>query len=65
MAKKATKRSMGIKTMARTPTTTSETPFCLAFRREAIIPVEVGLTSNRLAYHEGKNKEGIHLQLDL
>jgi len=45
---------------------TGKTPFCLAFRSEAIIPTEVGLTRNRVAYHvKGRNEEGIRLQLDL
>ena len=45
--------------MTRTPT--SKTPFYLTFGSEVVILVEVGLTSNRVARHEGKNKEGIHL----
>ena len=45
---------------------TSKTPFCLAFGSEAVIPKEVGLTSNRVAYHvKGRNEEGLRLQLDL
>ena len=43
-----------------------ETPFCLAFVSEAIIPTKVGLASYRIAhYDEGSNEEGIHLHLDL
>ena len=47
-------------------TPTGKTPFCLAFGNEAIIPVEVGLTSYRVAHHDkGRNEEGMHLQLNL
>ena len=43
-----------------------ETPFRLAYRSEAVIPVEVGLTSYRVDNHnEGKNDEAMCLQLDL
>ena len=52
------------RTMARTPT--AETPFCLAYRHEVIIPAKVGLTSYRVSHHdEGRNEEGMCLQLDL
>ena len=52
------------RTMAHTPT--GETPFCLAFGNEAIIPTKVGLTSYRVAHHnEGRNEERMCLQLDL
>ena len=55
---------MAYKMTARTPT--GETPFCLAFGIEAVILAEVRLTSYRIAHHdEGKNKKGIHPQLDL
>lgn len=50
--------------MTRTPT--GETPFRLTFKSEAVIQVEVGLTSYKIAHHDGgKNEEGICLQLDL
>ena len=49
-----------------TYTPIGETPFRLTFGSKAVIPAEVGLTSYRLAYHdEGKNEEGIRLQLNL
>ena len=52
------------RTTARTPT--GETPFRLAYGSEAIISAEIGLTSYRVAHHdEGRNKEEMHLQLDL
>ena len=52
------------RTTARTPT--RESPFRLAYGTEAIIPTEEGLTSYRVeSYDEDKNKEAIHLQLDL
>ena len=52
------------RTTARTPT--GETPFRLAYKSDAIIPAEVGLTSYRVGnYTEEKNEEAIHLQLDL
>ena len=52
------------RTTAQTPI--RETPFRLAFRSEAAIPAEVGITSYRIAYHdERKNEEGIRLHLDL
>ena len=48
----------------RTPT--GEMPFRLAYRGEAVIPAEVGLTSYRVEnYDENKNDEAICLQLDL
>ena len=43
-------------------TPTGETPFFLVYGHEAIIPVEVGLTSYRVAHH---NEEGMRLQLNL
>ena len=50
--------------MTRTPT--GKTPFCLAFRGEAIILVQIGLTSYKVAHHdEHRNEEGIQLQLDV
>ena len=52
------------RTTARTPI--RETPFRLAYRSDAVIPAEVGLTSYRVEnYDEDKNKEAICLQLDL
>ena len=55
MARRAAKR-----TMARAPT--SETPFKLAYGSEAIIPVEVGLTSYMVGNHDEKrNDEAMHL----
>lgn len=44
----------------------SETPFCLVFGSEAVIPEEVGLTSYRVSHHdERRNERGMCLQLDL
>ena len=52
------------RTTARTPT--GKTPFQLTYGSEAVIPVEVGLTSYRVDSHdESKNDETIRLQLDL
>ena len=43
-----------------------ETPFRLAYGSEAVILVEVGLTSYRVGNHdESKNDEVMRLQLDL
>ena len=51
-------------TTARTPI--RETPFRLTYGSEAIIPVEVGLASQRVDNHdESKNDEVMSLQLDL
>ena len=51
-------------TTARTPT--GETPFRLAYEADAVIPVEIGLTSYRVEnYSEDKNKEAMRLQLDM
>ena len=51
-------------TTTRTPT--GETPFRLAYGSDAVIPVEIGLTSYRVEYYnEDKNEEAMHLQLDL
>ena len=48
------------RTMTRTPT--GKTPFRLAFRGEAIILVQIGLTSYKVAHHdEHRNEEGIQL----
>ena len=41
---------------------TRETPFCLAYGSEAVILVEVGLTSYRIGNHDGsKNDEVMRL----
>ena len=48
------------RTIVRTPT--RETPFRLAYESDAIIPVEVGLTSYRVEnYNEDKNEEAMRL----
>ena len=45
---------------------TGETPFRLSFRGEAVILVEVGLTSYRVSHHDKRrSEEGMCLQLDL
>ena len=52
------------RTTARTPI--GETLFRLAYRSDAVILVEIGLTSYRVEnYTEEKNEEAIRLQLDL
>ena len=52
------------RTIARTPT--GETPFRLAYGIDAVIPIEVGLTSYWVEnYTEDKNEEAMRLQLDL
>ena len=52
------------RTTARTPT--GETLFRLACRSDAIIPVEIRLTSYQVEnYNENKNEEAMRLQLDL
>ena len=52
------------RTTARTPT--GETLFRLACRSDAIIPVEIRLTSYQVEnYDENKNEEAMRLQLDL
>jgi len=51
-------------TTARTPT--GETPIRLAYRSEAVIPAEVGLTSYRVEnYDKDMNEEAMRLQLNL
>ena len=46
--------------MGRTPTI--ETPFCVAYGSEAVILVEVGLTSYRVRnYVENRNDEAMRL----
>ena len=52
------------RTTAKTPT--RETPLRLAYRSDAVILVEIRLTSYRVKnYDEDKNEEAMHLQLDL
>ena len=52
------------RTTTRTPT--GETPFQLTYGNEAIIPVEVELTSYWVHNHDkSKNDEAMRLQLDL
>ena len=52
------------RTTIRTPT--EETPFRLTYESEAVIPAEVGLTSDRVHNHdENKNDEAMRLQFDL
>ena len=52
------------RTTTRTPM--GKTPFQLTYGNEAVIPVEIGLTSYRVDNHdEGRNDEAIRLQLDL
>ena len=52
------------RTTARTPT--RETSFRLAYRSEAVIPTEVGLTSYRVGNHdESRSDKAMRLQLDL
>ena len=47
-------------------TLTGETPFRLAYRTDAVIPAEIGLTSYRVdSYSEKTNEEELRLQLDL
>jgi hypothetical protein len=50
-----------------TPTTaTGETPFCLSFGTEAVIPVEIAHPSARIqAYDPATNDEGLNLDRDL
>ena len=49
-----------------THTPIGEAPFRLAFESEVVIPTEVGLASYRISHHnEKRNKNGMHLQLDL
>ena len=52
------------RTIVRTPT--GETPFCLAYGSEAIIPAKVGLISYRVKnYDKDENEKAMCLQLDL
>uniref|UniRef100_A0A2N9F216 Uncharacterized protein n=1 Tax=Fagus sylvatica TaxID=28930 RepID=A0A2N9F216_FAGSY len=52
------------RTTVRTPT--RETPFKLTFGTEAVIPVEIGLTTLRTTFHkEEENKGQLRLNLDL
>ena len=51
------------KTMVRTPT--GETPFKMAFGIEAVVPMEVGMSSlRRASYDEQSNDDGRKLALD-
>ena len=51
------------RTTARTPT--SETPFKMVFRIEAVVPVEVGVTSlKRVSCDRQSNDEGLNQALD-
>ena len=51
------------RTTARTPT--GETPFRLTYGTEAVIPVEVGVTSTRrVAFSEEENEDKLRLNLD-
>ena len=51
------------RTTARTPTV--ETPFKLTYGIEAVIPVEVGVTSTRqVAFSEEENDDKLRLNLD-
>ena len=52
------------RTTVRTPT--KETPFKLTFGTEAVIPIEIGLTTLRTTFHkEEENKGQLRLNLDL
>ena len=52
------------RTTVRTPT--GKTPFRLTYANEAVIPIEVRLTSYRVHNHdESRNDEAIRLQIDL
>uniref|UniRef100_A0A2N9EKU0 Uncharacterized protein n=1 Tax=Fagus sylvatica TaxID=28930 RepID=A0A2N9EKU0_FAGSY len=52
------------RTTVRTPT--KETPFKLTYGTEAVIPVEIGLTTLRTTFHnEGENEGQLRLNLDL
>ena len=55
---------LAYRTTTRTPI--GETPFRLAYKSEAVIPVKIGLTSFRVENHdESRNDEAMCLQLDL
>ena len=55
---------LAYRTTTRTPT--GETPFRLAYESEAVIPVQIGLTSFRVENHdESRNDKAMRLQLDL
>ena len=52
------------RTTVRTPT--KETPFKLAYRNEADIPVEVHMANHRvMKYQDEENEEQVHLNLNL
>ncbi|XP_024164300.1 uncharacterized protein LOC112171333 [Rosa chinensis] len=45
---------------------TGETPFCMAFGSEAVLPIETQIQSPRIEYFDaGTNSEGLHLDADL
>ena len=45
---------------------TGETPFLMTFRIEAVVPVEIGLTTFRTSMHDDQqNDKQIRLNLDL
>lgn len=50
-----------------TPRTgTGETPFCLTYGAEAVIPAEIGMPTYRISYFEEKeNDEALQQSLDL
>ena len=51
------------RSMARTPT--GETPFRLTYGTEAVIPVEVGVTSTRReVFHKESNDDHLRINLD-
>jgi hypothetical protein len=52
------------RTTVRTPT--NETPFKLTFGTEAVIPIEIGLTTLKTTFHKEEENEGqLRLNLDL
>ena len=64
MAKRAPKCPMGIQDNSKNPT--GKTPFCLTFGTEAIIPVEIWLTSFKTdRYDKESNNDQLCLNLDL
>lgn len=47
-------------------TATGQTPFALAFGHEAVVPVEIRVTTHQIEYfEESENNEQICLNLDL
>uniref|UniRef100_A0A2N9GPP7 Uncharacterized protein n=1 Tax=Fagus sylvatica TaxID=28930 RepID=A0A2N9GPP7_FAGSY len=52
------------RTTVKTPT--KETPFKLTFRTEAVIPIDIGMTTLRMTFHKEEENEGqLRLNLDL